>query len=137
MTLFPYTTLFRSVYEFKVPELKLTVTSNPNTSNGKGEIILDWSSYDVTDKYFVIYRKKENQEYWEKIVPLEQKLTGNTYTDTLANDETNPNTPSITIISSATNNNINITPTATDNGSTYTYYIEAYDSIGILLSKSN
>ncbi len=125
------------VYEFKVPELKLTATANPNTANGKGEIILDWSSYDVTDKYFVIYRKKENQEEWETIVSLTQKLTGNTYTDTLANDEADPNTPNITITSNATNNNINITPTATDNGSTYTYYIEAYDSTGTLLSKSN
>ena len=125
------------VYEFKVPELKLTATSNPNTSNGKGEIILDWSSYDVRDKYFVIYRKKENQENWETIVNLEQKLTGSTYTDTLANDETNPHTPSITITEDTENNNINITGNSSDNGTKYTYYIEAYDSAETLLSKSN
>ncbi len=125
------------VYEFKVPELKLTATANPNTENGKGEIILDWSSYDVTDKYFVIYRKKENQEEWEKIVTLEQKLTGSTYTDILANDEAKPNTPSITIIGDTENNNINITSTTSDNGTEYTYYVEAYDSTGTLLSKSD
>ncbi len=125
------------VYEFKVPELKLTATANPNTANGKGEIILDWSSYDVTDKYFVIYRKKENQEEWDTIVSLKQKLTGSTYIDTLANDEAKPNTPSITITGDKTNNNINVIANTTDNGTQYNYYIEAYDSTGELLSKSN
>ncbi len=125
------------IYEFKVPELKLTATVNPNTSNGKGEIILDWSSYDVEDKYFVVYRKKENETQWKKIVPLEQKLTGSTYTDILANDETKTNTPNITITGDAGNNNVNIMSTTTDNGSTYTYYIEAYDSTGELLGKPN
>ena len=125
------------IYEFKVPELKLIATANPNTANGKGEIILDWSSYDVEDKYFVVYRKKENETQWKEIVPLEQKLTGITYTDMLANDEADPNIPSITITSNAENNNIKITSTAIDSGSTYNYYIEAYDSTGKLLGKSN
>ncbi len=125
------------IYEFKVPELKLIATANPNTANGKGEIILDWSSYDVEDKYFVVYRKKENETQWKEIVPLEQKLTGITYTDMLANDEADPNIPSITITSNAENNNIKITSTAIDSGSTYNYYIEAYDSTETLISKSN
>ncbi len=123
------------VYEFKVPELKLTATVNPNTPNGKGEIILNWSSYDVADKYFVIYRKKENQENWETIVNLEQRLTGSTYTDILANDEVKPNIQSITITGDTENNNINVTANSSDNGTQYNYYIEAYDSTGELLSK--
>ncbi len=125
------------VYEFEVPQLKLTSTVNLNTTNGKGEIILDWSSYDVEDKYFVVYRKKENETEWETIVSLEEKLTGSKYTDILANDEANPSIPNITINGGNQNNNINVTANSSDNGTKYIYYIEAYDSTGTLLSKSN
>ncbi len=125
------------VYEFEVPQLKLTSTANLNTTNGEGEIILDWSSYDIEDKYFVVYRKKENETEWKTIVSLEEKLTGSTYTDILANDEANPSTPNITITGDVENNNINITANSSDSGTKYTYYIEAYDNTGTLLSKSN
>ncbi len=126
------------IYEFEVPQLILTATARPNTPNGKGEIILDWSTYDITDKYFVIYRKKENEMQWQKIVSLEDKLTGNTYTDILANDTKFPNSPTININANPEYNNLNITPTSTDKGSKYIYYIESYDlnNIKILLNTS-
>ncbi len=126
------------VYELKVPELKLTSTANPDTENGEGEIILDWSSYDIEDKYFVIYRKKQNQENWETIVPIEQKYIGNKYIDTYANDENSPDIPQLTITPNNEKNNINITANTIDNGNLYTYYIESYDAEieNLLLSKS-
>ncbi len=116
------------VYEFKAPELKLTATANLNTANGKGEIILDWSSYDTTDKYFVIYRKEENEAEWQKIVSLEEKLTGSTYKDKVANDKKSPTATNINIDGNKEQNNIIITLNSTDTGSKYTYYIESYDS---------
>ena len=97
-----------SIYEVKVPELILTSKVNLNGENGKGAVELDWSSYDLEDKYFVIYRKQERETEWEKIVPLEQKLTGGKYTDILGNDKAKPSTPSISIDGNATNNNIHI-----------------------------
>ncbi len=126
------------VYEFEVPNLELTSTVNLNTTNGKGEIILDWSSYNIEDKYFVVYRKRENETEWKTIVSLEEKLTGSTHTDILANDEANPSTPNITITGDVENNNINITANSSDNGTKYKYYIEAYDKTeNILLKISN
>ncbi len=115
-----------NIYEFEVPQLVLTSKVNQSAANGKGEVILEWSSYDVTNKYFVIYRKEENQENWETIVSLEQKLTGNTYTDKLGNDEEKPNIPTINI-NGDSENNINIIANSIDNGNRYTYYIESYD----------
>ena len=124
------------VYEFKIPELVLT--SSVNLSNEKGSVILDWSTYDVSDKYFVIYRKEENASNWETIVDLEQKFTGSTFTDILAIDKNNSNVSSINIKGNSENNNIEITANSTDTGTKYTYYIEAYDSSGSkLLDASN
>ena len=116
------------VYEFEVPQLIITSKVNLNSNEGKGAVELDWASYDITDKYFVIYRKKENEADWEKIVSLEEKFNGNTYIDLFANDIAKPNTPNITITGEVEDSNINITSTATDNESIYQYYIESYDS---------
>ncbi len=125
------------IYEFKIPELVLT--SNVNLDNEKGSIILDWSDYDITDKYFVIYRKKEMLSNWEIILELNQKFNGNSFTDTFANDETPPNVPNINIEKNIENNNIKIISTSNDNGTHYSYYIEAYDknNISELLAISN
>ena len=126
------------IYEFEVPQLTLTSKVNLQAENGKGVIELDWSIYDLEDKYFVIYRKQENETEWETIVPLEQKLTEGKYTDTLGNDKKNPSALTINIEENGQNNNIGIAANATDTGTKYSYYIEAYDSkSNTLLSKSN
>lgn len=119
----------------------LTITSkvNLNTSNKKGEIELDWSNYDTQNKYFVIYRKKEDEANWETIVNLEQKYTGNSYIDTLANDKEIPTDPNINIEKITENNNIQITAKSQDSGTKYMYYVESYDSkdISLKLNTSN
>ncbi len=127
------------VYEFKIPELVLTSRVDTSLADGKGGVILDWSTYDVEDKYFVIYRKEENATKWETIVSLEEKLTGSGYTDILANDKSKPNISNINIRGDAENNNIKINATSNNNGSNYSYYIEAYDSNNMetLLNFSN
>ena len=97
--------------------------------NEEGKIELDWSEYyDLTDKYFVIYRKKEDDIEWETIVTQEQKYTNGKYIDDLGTDKAKPNTPTINIDKTIENNNIEVTQNTTDEGTTYTYYIEAYDS---------
>ncbi len=128
-----------NVYEFEIPQLVLTCKANLEVENGKGGVDLDWSTYDKKDKYFVIYRKEKNAENWEKIVDLEKKLTENKYTDIFANDKEVPNAPSINISGSLEENNININLTSLDNGTKYSYYVEAYDSANtdLLISVSN
>lgn len=126
------------VYEFKVPELKLTSKVNLESTSGKGKVELDWSDYELEDKYFIIYRKEENSNEWEKIVTLEQKLIGGTYIDNVGNDKTIPSTPTINIEVNNENNNIKVNQSADDNGTKYTYYIECYDSgANTLLAVSN
>ena len=107
--------------------------------NKEGLIELDWSDYyDLTDKYFVIYRKKDDETEWETIVSKEQKYTNGKYIDDLGTDKAKPNTPTININKNTGNNNIEITQNTTDEGTTYTYYIEAYDSTtNVLLATSN
>ena len=124
------------VYEIKVPELILTSKVDLNLADGKGGIILDWSSYDITDKYFVIYRREENQSDWKEIVSLDDKLCDNKYTDILANDKNKPTVPVININGDMENNDIKIESNSMDNGDTYSYYIEAYDINGTLLQES-
>ncbi len=124
------------VYEFKIPELVLTSRVDTSLADGKGGVILDWSTYDTADKYFVIYRKEENATEWENIVSLEERLTGSSYTDILANDKNKPNVSNINISGDAENNNIKINATSSDNGNKYSYYIEAYDDNKNLLQTS-
>ena len=86
----------------------------------------------------MIYRKKENETEWETIVTLQQKYTNGKYIDDLGTDKAKPNTPTININKNIEKGNIEITQTATDEGTKYTYYIEAYDSItNQLLAISN
>ncbi len=123
------------VYEVKIPELVLT--SRVNLENSKGETELDWSSYDITDKYFVIYRKREGETEWKEIVSLKDKLSANTYIDELGNDTKQPTTPEIKITGDIANN-IKITATSKDEGTKYQYYIESYDTTDLsLLNISN
>ena len=97
--------------------------------NEEGKIELDWSNYyDLTDKYFVIYRKKENETEWETIVTNAERYTNGKYIDDLGTDKAKPNTPTININKNIENKNIEVTQNTTDEGTTYTYYIEAYDS---------
>ena len=125
------------VYEVEVPKLVLTSEVQLDGSNGKGAVKLDWSSYDIEDKYFVIYRKEENEEDWETIVSLEEKFKGSSYIDNLANDKNSPNMPNIVINGDKENNNINIVANSEDNGSRYVYYVEAYDKTNLLINISN
>jgi hypothetical protein len=124
-------------YEYEVPQLILTSKVNLSAADGKGGVELDWSNYDLEDKYFVIYRKQENETEWENIVSLDRKLTEGKYTDTLGNDQTNPRLPNINIEGNNISNNIQINASAIDFGTKYQYYIESYDSTtGTLLNKS-
>ncbi len=126
------------MYEVEVPQLELTSKVNINGADGKETIELDWSEYDISNKYFVIYRKQEGEEEWKKIVSLEEKFNENSYIDNLANDKNNPSTPNINIEGNLENNNVNITTTSEDIGTRYQYYIESYDSNNMnLLNISN
>ena len=112
------------VYDYEVPQLV-----HKSQINEEGEIELDWTDYyDLTDKYFVIYRKKDDETEWETIVTLQQKYTNGKYIDDLGTDKAKPNTPTININKNIERGNIEITQSTTDEGTTYTYYIEAYDS---------
>ena len=125
-------------YEIEVPQLVLRSEVNQEGADGKGTILLDWSGYDITNKYFVIYRKQEDEEKWKTIIGIDEKLNSNTYTDPLGNDKEKPNTPEITIEKDLQAGQIKINQAATDNGTTYTYYIEAYDkNTNELISRSN
>lgn len=105
---------------------------------GKGNITLDWTEYDTTNKYFVIYRKQEDEEEWKIIVDKEERFNGNRYIDNLGNDIAKQNVSDITIQKDIVNNQIIMNSNATDNGTKYKYYIESYDiNTNILIAKSN
>ena len=125
-------------YGIEVPQLVLRSEVNQEGADRKGTVLLDWSGYDITNKYFVIYRKQEDEEKWKTIVGIDEKLNNNTYIDLLGNDKEKPNTPEITIEKDLQAGQIKINQAATDNGTTYIYYIEAYDqNTNELISKSN
>ena len=118
-------------YEIEVPQLELR-----SEVNEEGTITLNWEGYDKTNKYFVIYCKQEGEEKWKTVVGLDEKLNSNTYT--LGNDTVKPNTPEVTIEKNIGADQIKVNQTSTDNGTTYTYYIESYDKdTNILIAKSN
>lgn len=120
----------------KEEPLILTSKVNLDTEDKKGEVILEWLNYDISNKYFVIYRKEKVEDEWKIIVNLDEKFNGNTYTDTFGNDKDSPDVPNINI--NSTTNNISIKPKSNDNGSPYIYYIEAYDADSAdLISTSN
>ncbi|MCI8291235.1 MAG: hypothetical protein HFJ25_03145 [Clostridia bacterium] len=121
---------------WELDPLILKSTVNLNLSDNKGSIELNWSDYNIQNKYFVIYRKSPISSTYETIVPLKNKFKQNTYIDITANDKTSPTEPQIDI--STDNQSIKINPTSQDLGNTYSYYIESYDSTtNILLNKSN
>lgn len=128
-----------SVYECEIPQLVLKSSVNLKLANGKGGIVLDWSDYDISNKYFVIYREEKNSNNWENIVSLDKRFNGNSYTDNLANDTTTPVVLDIDINENVENNNIDLLPKLNDEGSMYNYYIEAYDTsdVSVLLATSN
>lgn len=121
---------------WELDPLTLKSTTNLSLANNKGGIELDWSNYNINNKYFIIYKKQENSDNFETIITLEDKFCNNKYIDVLANDKISPTVPKIDI--STYLEDILVTPSSNDNGTTYTYYIEAYDSItNTLLNKSN
>ena len=118
-------------YEIEVPKLVLR-----SEVNEEGTVTLDWTGYDITNKYFVVYCKQEGDEEWKTVVGLDEKLNSNTYT--LGNDIAKPNIPEMNIEKDIETGQIKINQTATDNGTTYIYYIEAYDkNTSTLIAKSN
>lgn len=125
------------IYEFEVPSLLLT--STVNLSSSSGAIELDWSSYDFADKYFVIYRKQNEASEWENIVGLKDKFTGGKYVDILANDKISPTINSLNIQANQLISDIRVDISSNDDGSSYLYYIEAYDcnNVNTLLAISN
>jgi len=122
----------------KIETIILTSQVNLELEGGKGVVVLDWSNYDKTNRYFVIYRKRENETEWETIVSLEDKLCNNTYTDNTANDKTSPTIPNLEIEENTETNEIKVNTNSIDSGNKYTYYIESYDSTtNTLESQSN
>lgn len=108
-----------------------------SATNGKGKVRIDWSGYDILDKYFVIYRR-QGEEEWKNIVSLDEKFNGNYFVDSLGNDKDFPSEPEITVKSNENTNTISINVSSIDSGTEYLYYIEAYDDDTMkLLSKSN
>ena len=108
-------------YEIEVPKITLTNTVSEEGANGKGSITLDWTGYDATNKYFVIYRKKEDEKEWTTIVGKEEKFNGSSYIDNLGNDIAKPNIGESAIEKDIENNEIKIALKSEDIGTTYTY----------------
>lgn len=126
------------VYEFVVPQLVITSSVNLETANGKGGVVLDWSDYDISDKYFVIYRKTSDLSEWQRIVGLDDKFNDNKFIDTFGNDKNVPNRPNINIEKSLESNEVMLDVSSSDVGTKYSYYVEAYDSTNFnLLNVSN
>ena len=124
------------VYEVKIPELVLI--SSVNLDNEKGSVILEWSDYDISDKYFAIYRREENADTWDIIIGLDKKFNASSFIDTFAVDKEAPNIPNINITGNIDDNNIKINASSSDGGNKYEYYIEAYNSSNLeLLAVSN
>ena len=113
-------------YEVKVPELVLESKVNLEVKE-KGVVELDWSGYDILDKYFVIYRKQDEENEWETLVNLEEKFNESHYMDNLGNDNAVPDVLEIIYNGDGEKNNIQIDIKSQDNGTKYMYYIEAYD----------
>lgn len=116
-------------YEIEVPHLDLRTEVNLSAANGKGTVELDWSKFELEDMYYVVYRRERSETEWTKIVSLEDKLTAKKYTDNLGNDKAKPSVPTINITGNSSSNSIDISLTATDNGTNYIYYVECYDVI--------
>lgn len=109
-----------------------------SATNGKGKVRIDWSGYDILDKYFVIYRRQEGEEEWKNIMSLDEKFNGSYFVDSLGNDKGFPSEPEIIVKSNENANNVSINVSSIDSGTKYLYYIEAYDADTMkLLSKSN
>lgn len=127
------------MYEVEVPQLVLTSKVNLSAGDKKGGVDLDWSSYDIVDKYFVVYRKEENEIEWKTIVGIEERLCTSSYTDNTAIDKNNPEILTTNVSGNSGNNGIDINVTSKDSGTKYVYYIEAYDSTDIskILATSN
>lgn len=127
------------VYEVEVPQLEVKSKVVLDETNEKGVIELDWSNYDISNKYFVIYCKQEGEEQWKTIVNLDEKFNSYKYIDNLANDKVVPKVNNINIIKNAHQNGICIFFNSYDEGTKYMYYVEAYDSndVSLLLQSSN
>ncbi|MCI8291079.1 MAG: hypothetical protein HFJ25_02330 [Clostridia bacterium] len=127
------------MYEVEVPQLKLTSKMDLTASNGKGAVKLDWSNYDINNKYFVIYRKQEGEEQWKTIIGLQDKFNKCLYIDNLANDKVKPEISNINIIGNLDKNSMDVFVNSEDSGNKYIYYVEAYDmnDVSLLLSVSN
>lgn len=125
------------MYEFVVPQLVITSSVNLEAANGKGSVVLDWSDYDISDKYFVVYRKSSDLTEWQKIVSLEDKFNENEFIDTIGNDKKAPCFPSIVIDKNSESNEISIDVSSSDVGTKYSYCVEAYDSKSLELLNVN
>lgn len=107
-------------------------------AEGEGVITLDWSDYDIEDKYFVIYRKQDEEEEWKTVVSLNEKFNRGYFIDTLGNDKDSPSEPKISIKGNEDKDNLQLDVSSIDSGTKYWYYIEAYDMNNMkLLSSSN
>lgn len=100
------------------------------------KVVLDWSGYDISDKYFVIYRKSENSNEWETIVSLDKHFSGNSYIDSENLDISSPDVSNVNIDANLVADDISLSFASNDNGNKYLYYIEAYDSKNNLLAIS-
>lgn len=119
-----------NIYEVKVPQLVL------NSRVDGGNIILDWFGYDISDKYFAIYRKSESSNEWETIVSLDNHFSATSYIDKENLDISSPDISNVDVDANLVGNDISLNFISNDNGNKYLYYIEAYDSKNNLLAIS-
>ena len=109
--------------EIEVPKINIQGEVNIEAANGKGGVNLSWTIGGQGEKIYKVYQKSENENEWTEIQTTEEtSLIVNT-----AKDIAVPNAPKIQITGINKDNKINISQSATDNGSIYKFYVEAYD----------
>ena len=112
-----------NIIEVEVINLTLEGQVNIDTENGQGEVDLNWKINIAGEKTYKVYQKGEEEEEWTAVGETnENKITLST-----AQDIAKPNTPDIQVNPINQDDKITIKQTATDNGSTYKFYVEACD----------
>ncbi|MCI8699759.1 MAG: hypothetical protein HFJ47_00255 [Clostridia bacterium] len=122
------------IVEIEVPQITLEGEVNLEAEERKGGVDLRWQIGGKGDKTYKIYQKDVTGSQWREInITNELVMTTNTSKDIAA-----PNSPTIKVNEIDENDEINISYTTTDNGSTYKFYAKACDRVNnnIILSTS-
>ena len=121
--------------EVPVPKLTLGNTIDLTAEDGKGGVKLTWTIDLPQEKVYDIYQQALGETTWSKI---NDKTASTSMLTSTSKDLVAPNAPTVTVLG-IEDDKIKINQTSTDNGSTYSFYAEAYDkaNTSILLSRSN